>query len=327
MAQKTGVNSLLLFDLRTDYGPADVIWSHSRRSSLEQCPRRYYYDYFGASSRLAAHEPLKLRLRFLKSLQGRHERAGTIVHQLISNWLRRAQKGERWSADRLAKWGRQVFQRDRQFSARWPDGGQAGRNEEKFPPVLLQEFHYRDKNAQQDCDETETRIGSGLEAFAGAPAFEAFRSGGAQAGSRIEEGFHVEGLPCRTNGRVDLAFCTGNSTTVADWKLGASDGTGATSLQLAAYSMWARQQFPQTSDVRVFKAFLADAVAREFAVTVELEAAVRARIVQDAQRMAVLQRYGVEGQSDAFTACAQPRICALCKYRSVCPEGSSCRES
>lgn len=320
------LGSGLLFDLRTEYGPADVVWSHSRRSTLEQCPRRYYYEYFGASSRLAVGEPNKQRLRFLKSLQGRHERAGTIVHQLIANWVRKAQSGERWTNERMARWGRQLFERDVQFSLRWPDGNPTIAKD-KFPPLLLREFHHRERNARELCQESVKRIGDALMAFVDAVAFEPFRLGAAQPGSRVEEGFQIQGLPCRTKGKVDLAFVNDGTVYVADWKLGVSDGTGATSLQLAAYGIWAREQFPEAATIRVFKAFLADSVAREYAVTKQLEGAVRARIVQDSQRMALLQGYGADAQTEAFTACAQPRVCALCKYRSICPEGSSCRES
>jgi hypothetical protein len=316
----------LLFDLRTEYGPTDVVWSHSRRSTLEQCPRRYYYEYFGASRRTALKEPAKQRLRFLKSLQGRHERAGTIVHQLIANWLKRAQRGERWQSERMARWGRQLFERDVQFSARWPDGNVEG-SKENFPPILLREFHHRDDDARNVCEESARRVSEALRAFVEAPAFELFRNGGATLGARIEEGFRIQGLPCRTSGKVDLAFCEGDAAYVSDWKLGAGDGAGATSLQLAAYGIWTREQFPQASTIRVFKAFLADSLVREYAATEQLEGAVRARIVQDSQRMALLQGYGVDAQAEAFTACAQPRVCALCKYRSICPEGSSCRES
>jgi hypothetical protein len=225
----------------------------------------------------------------------------------------------------MDKWGRQLFERDVQFSMRWPDGN--ADLKEKYPPTLLREFHYRDRNARDVCDESARRVGEALKAFVDAPAFEPFRVGGAQSGSRVEEGFRLQGLPCRTTGKVDIAFSDGDAACVADWKLGGSDGTGATSLQLAAYGMWAREQFPQASKVRVFKAFLTDSVAREYAATAELEGAVRARIVQDSQRMALLQGYGEDAQTEAFTACAQPRVCALCKYRSICPEGSSCRES
>lgn len=41
----------------------EFAWSYSRRQSLEQCPRRYYYEYYGASPCLALNEPEKVTLR------------------------------------------------------------------------------------------------------------------------------------------------------------------------------------------------------------------------------------------------------------------------
>ncbi len=52
---------LSLFNFQDDYLPTQtkktntgkLKWSHSKRSSLEKCPRGYYYKYYGANKRTA----------------------------------------------------------------------------------------------------------------------------------------------------------------------------------------------------------------------------------------------------------------------------------
>lgn len=57
---------------------------------MEQCPLRYYFEYYGSHLRMARDEPRKERLRFLKSLSNRHLRTGTIVHLIIRTYFKRA---------------------------------------------------------------------------------------------------------------------------------------------------------------------------------------------------------------------------------------------
>jgi hypothetical protein len=102
-------NTLSLFEVETLEAPPEplrkrmqgVEWSYSRRSTLEQCPRKYYFDYYGSALHRAASDPQKARLRGLKKLQNRHERAGEIVHQVIADYFRKAQQGDVLNAGSL----------------------------------------------------------------------------------------------------------------------------------------------------------------------------------------------------------------------------------
>ena len=81
--------------------PTSIAWSHSRRVALEQCPLKYYFDYYGSNSRVAKSEPRKEQLRSLKQLSNRHTRAGDIVHFVIRTYLKHLRDGEEWSVDRV----------------------------------------------------------------------------------------------------------------------------------------------------------------------------------------------------------------------------------
>ena len=85
-----------------------VVWSYSRRGTLEQCPRRYYYTYY-ASNDLSKNE--SSQIRFIKRLQNRHERTGQILHLVISTFLRKARSGESWTTSRLCSWAERLLTR------------------------------------------------------------------------------------------------------------------------------------------------------------------------------------------------------------------------
>jgi hypothetical protein len=302
---------------------AALTWSYSRRSTLEQCARRYYYEYYGANRRLAKGVADKEDLHFLKQLATRHERAGSIVHMVIAWYLRQVQKGAVPGVERLVGWARQLYAADRAYSRAHPDGAVLAAPA-RFPPVLLREYHYRDPRADLLCDETETRLAEALVAFATAEAFSEFRRAAGVPGALIEAPVRLgAGVPCRVDGKVDLAFRGDPAVTVVDWKLGEGDGSGDDSLQLAVYALWAVEHFACAADeLRLYKAYLGSREAVEFRVEAAVLAATRARVTQDAERMLALHEYGAAGTVEAFSPCLQPAVCKACPFLRACPEGS-----
>lgn len=293
-------------------------WSYSRRDLLEQCPRRYYYTYYGSNGRTAHEDPQKAQLRFLKGLCNRYERAGAILHLVIATSLRKAQEGDNWSVQRLQSWAAGILQRDRDFSRKHPDGPVASR---RGSPVLLREFHYRQPDADGLYDDIRDRLLSAIESFAINRAFSAFRKGGSSPGALIEHRIRLCTLPCKVDGRVDLAYQSNGSVIIVDWKLGSSE-QGDEGLQLAAYVLWAQEHFGVPLDsIRACKAFCADGSVVSYHLNCTALARGRARILQDAERMAAVDPYGRAGLSKAFSPCAQKQVCCLCSFQKACPEG------
>jgi hypothetical protein len=68
-----------------------VEWSFSRRSTFEQCPQKYYLDYYGGSKRHASAEAEKPLIRELKLRQNRYERTGEIVHSAVTERFKTSQ--------------------------------------------------------------------------------------------------------------------------------------------------------------------------------------------------------------------------------------------
>ncbi len=310
-----------LLTLLPGEGLRDVTWSYSRRSVLEQCPLRYYFEYYGSKLTVAPGEPLKAELRFLKTLASRHERTGALLHMIVAKALKESREDMLYDADGMVKWARKIYWADIQASRENPDGGPPF-EVRPYPPVLLREYHYRRPEAERDCVEAGRRLVAALRTFFTEPRFEAFRIGAASRGSVVEGHIRLDPFPCGAEGRIDLAYRDGDLVTVVDWKLGAADGSGAGSLQLAAYALWATGAFNCSADaIRVAKAHLSSGEVVDFRADERTLADARARILQDAERMLALDAYGRDGRRDAFTPCSHPAVCRLCPFQRVCPAG------
>lgn len=322
IAGKAAVNRrsdqpLLWREPAVDRRVSDIRWSYSRRSVLEQCPRRYYYEYYGGSS--ASSDPQRDLISRLKNVQTRHELAGNVLHTVIAGYFRKTADGKDSPEDLSRKaWGafRKVW--DSSESVVNQGIATAALSEQ----AVLHEYYYPLPNAGELCLAAEDRLVRAVVAFATEDSFSEFRSWRDDATTLVESRIHVEHFPCVIDGRLDLAHRSDDRIAVVDWKLGESSDGGDDSLQLAAYAMWAAQHFgrpPET--VAVFKAYLTSRCAVPFVASSRVIERTRARILQDAERMAALDDYGCKAMVGAFTACAQRRVCANCAFLEICTEG------
>lgn len=297
-----------------------VAWSYSKRTVLEQCTRKYYYSYFGGNKRLAKDDENKETIVMLKRLQNRYERVGQILHLVIGAYLRNSQKGNSWNADRLKNWASEIFEKDVAYSQ---DPSSMDISNDKYPPALLAEFYYELPDARELCLQVKKRLIQALDTFLNSEAVSQYRRGGSHVDAIIEKPFTItENLACKTEGRIDLAYFSENRFTIVDWKLGEEDNAGDDSLQLAVYALWAVQTYGyKPRSIRVCKIFLGSEKVVDFGCDDEVLAVARARILQDAERMLLLDRYGKDANANAFTPSAQKAVCRLCSFMKVCPEG------
>ena len=319
----TGAYQLSLFEeeatqISVQEAIQDITWSYSKRSTLERCTRQYYYNYFGANKLTAKQEPAKEALHFLKnSVKSRHLLSGGALHTVIKTYFLHARKGDIWNVDRLISFAQKIFRDSWAYSRAHPDG-KVNLNE-KYPPILLEEYYYEHPEAEDLCAAEESRLIDAVYSLATEDIYEQFRVAGTTPGALIEYTFKLTGFPCKVSGQIDLACQGDGKVTIVDWKLGVEDATGDNSLQLAAYGLWATNYFSCRPDMLyVCKAHLSSNEIVGFRVNAQALAAARARIIQDAERMAVLEKYGKEAVVEAFTRCGKPLVCNMCVFRRVC---------
>lgn len=289
---------------------------------LEQCARRYYYEYYAQQVAKVLRDPQLEAVKRLKALQNRYERTGSIAHLVIATYLRKAQTGDVWKPHRLSDWARSMFHADLTYSARDPSGKCPP--DGRFPPVLLQEYFYQRADADEVCRAAEERLTTGLQIFVESVNFAEFRRAGSQPDAYLERNISGGDPAFRISGKVDLAYFVDGDVTIVDWKLGDPSGEGDESLQLAAYALWAARHFAASTDrIKIYKAHLGADTVQQFSVNERMLTAARARIQQDVERMVVSQDYGQRGIEEAFTPCVRPGVCKLCPFQAICPEGSA----
>jgi hypothetical protein len=304
-------------------------WSFSRRELMYQCLGTYYNKYYGAHAHRAKSEPRKQQLRFLKSLSNRHQRTGKILHLVISTYLKHFKDGDAWSLDRTLHWAREMFYADLQYSREFMRRYGRGRydvmieddesNNGSRKPFLLAEFYYELEDAEELWKKGEERLLNALVNFVTHPDLAWFRAGAVSDGSLIEERLSLKEEHFRLTGRLDAAFRDEGRRAVVDWKIG-EEGGGEDDLQLFSYSLPALKKFecaPEEMDL--YKVFLTDAKHSKFTMSERGMMRTRARIIQDVERMRLLDPYGRDGVVEAFTPCRRPRVCANCPFQEVCP--------
>lgn len=299
-----------------------VEWSFSRRSTFEQCPQKYYLDYYGGSKRRAPAEAEKPLIRQLKLRQNRYERTGEIVHSAIANYFRLAQKGTIQSAKNLIQQAQRMLAGDVAASQAaqsngTPSGTASG-------PLL--EFFNDPTNAETLYEDASKRMSAALQNFASHPRYEKIRNAGRSIGTEVERMFKLTTLPCRVTGIVDFAVRASGKPAVVDWKSGKPSQSEEDSLQLTAYALWGAKNFGGPPEkIAIYKAFLGSGSLVSFPLTQASVEKGKRRILQDVERMIEMHDYGDQGRRRAFTPCAQSKVCILCPYLPICPEGKECQ--
>lgn len=292
-----------------------VEWSFSRRGTLETCPRKYYYQYYGGKQEKRGSPKEMDSIRFLKMLSNQHLVSGSIVHSLIRLFLTKAQEGTTYSLDFLKKMARDTVTNSITFTENYRQG-----DEKKNPYLhLLQEVFEERENSraiyQQVIDKTSTL----LDNFYQSEVFKPFVEAGKKLGAFAEKKFK---LPLdehtKVSGEADLAFWQDGYFVICDWKTGKVDD-GDDSMQLLTYTWWAMDtQNVPLDKVKLYKAYLLENEVKEFRLSEREFYMNKIAIRQSADVMLEMAEFGEEGDWSAFTPCNQRKICSLCPFQKIC---------
>ena len=304
----------MLFRLMTD--TPVIEWSYSKRDLLSKCNRRYYYQYYGFSKKVALEEPAKKAIQSVKNLDNIPLHMGNILHLIIQKYFKKAQGGEVWSLDRLLSWAGKISREDLAYNRQY---------NQNHPPAeidpykkLLLEFYYRLKNAEESYAESYAKLTNGLTNFYNSEIYEDFRNNGVSPEASVEKKFSLDRWQYKVRGKIDLTYKKGTKIIIVDWKLGNSGG-GDESLQLLSYATSAsNEQNLSPENIQICMAHLNANGSTMFPVTSETLFNAEARIAQDVETMTYLDRYGRVAAVDAFSRCDQLKICASCQYQTIC---------
>lgn len=295
------------------------VYSHTKRSVLDKCPRMYFFQYYAARCKPTAPDPQALLFGDdrpdhpilvaadseaagrLAKLNSAPQHAGRILHDLIGQALKHSDWQFQWFEKKA---------RERFLAHRGPEAS-----------FVEQYNHVFD--AEQRIKRALDGLLQGLRTF-----FEDAKVRSLVESMRYGEQQLVEHPltafpPVRQfsiQGRIDYCVKIGHQVEVIDWKMGRSTGD-EDSLQLAVYGIWALQHFGVEPEcVRVRRVFLGDAKIEEARSLTEGRVfRTRARLAQDIEQMAQMHPYGTAGYAEAFTPKPKEKLCEMCKFRTLCP--------
>ena len=291
-------------------------WSYSRRNLFETCLLQYYYNYYGASKKIARNELLEDQLHFLKSLKNIKLRVGEIVHLAIRTYLKKQKQNVLISALGLFQWAQKIFRNDLEFSIEFQKDRSLTPNSRT---ILLSEFYHNAPDAMELWEEANTSLKNALYNFINSPQIEEFRLGAAEHSLIIEERLNIKIGRKNISGQIDLAYEDQQRTKIVDWKSGVSNDSDD-SLQLFSYALLMTEKFGIAPDaIDIYKVYLESVEILSSTANKNEIMRAKSRIIQDIDRMQSLDRYGRNAIFQAFTPCEQPLICRMCPFRTVCP--------
>lgn len=292
-----------------------VEWSFSRRGTLETCPRKYYYQYYGGKQEKRGSPKELDSIRFMKMLSNQHLVSGKIVHSLIRLFLTKAQEGTIYPLDFLKKMARESVTNSIVYTENYQQG-----DEKKNPYLhLLQEVFEERENYEVTYQEVIDKTSTLLDNFYQSEVFKPFVEAGKKPGAFAEKKFK---LPLddhtKVSGEADLAFWQDGHFVICDWKTGKVDD-GDDSMQLLTYTWWAMDtQNVPLDKVKLYKAYLLENEVKEFRLSEREFYMNKIAIRQSADVMLEMAEFGEEGDWSAFTPCNQQKICALCPFQKIC---------
>lgn len=305
---------LSLFDYQNECLPSqtetknasNLKWSHSKRNALEQCSKRYYYNYYGSNSKTAKEEPLKEKLAVLKKRTNRHITAGLVLHNLIKETINKLQQGEEVSLEELLKLAKKRYRNQIGYFQRW-----------RKKSI---EVYYGIENADELIAETEAKLLRAIANLIQSSTFEVFRLFFSQTQSIVEKSLSIKENNLKLGGKLDFAYTEGDRLAIVDWKLGGNVGSSDT-LQLISYAFLASEKLGYAPEkIDLHQAHLASNFISSFEIGKTEVFRAKNLILQDLEMMNQVHDYGQRGVSLAFPPCGKPRICQLCPFQEVCPQ-------
>ncbi len=219
-------------------------WSKSRHEKLAECPRAYFYAYYGSwGGWEAAHGTNVRELYVLKKLSTRWQWAGSVVHGALKNMLNAARAtGTFWSIEKLLDRTRQKARSEWAFSrekAYWREASRI---------VGLVEHEYGEPITGEDWKRLfELVVEGGLRAFHASETLEAIRATPRERWLTVDEldSWEFEGTKIWV--AVDFAYRDADGRVqVLDWKTGKERGVDH--MQVGIYSLYAQRKWKVPTD-------------------------------------------------------------------------------
>lgn len=214
-------------------------WSVSRDNLLGECPRKYFFNYYGHWGGWLEDAPERTRqIYVLKQLVNRATWVGQVVHACIARSLQNLSRGvPLLPIEEIVKITRSGMRQEFRESR---DGRY--RSNPKIHRGFF-EHEYEVDVPDSDWKESADTIESCLRNFYDSQVFERFRQTDPSYFLEVEEfsSIHLDGVEILM--KLDCATREGSKIIIWDWKTGKREADTGLSLQLGCYAYYAKAQF------------------------------------------------------------------------------------
>ncbi|MDH3284123.1 MAG: PD-(D/E)XK nuclease family protein [Acidobacteriota bacterium] len=306
-----------------DQVPDGFSWSASRNNLFENCPRAYFFQYYLAVNKAEdADSDRAGRARRLKCLKTIPMWVGSHVHDAAETLLKRARDDRDADADpaidAMLRQMRQDYKDSKTNRAATRD------------PRHYARFHEHEYGQDVPDEKWKICVDEAVEmvrTFTGLGYVEQVRALAAEDLLALEDlqRWSFESVPVWV--RIDLAFRDADETVhILDWKTGRRIRED-NPLQLMGYAAYAEHAWDVVADRLAVREVYLRLEDPEKSCTIdddELERA-RGQIRESVDAMIAAladPRHNV-AREEAFEALPEPRKCARCFYRGICPSSAA----
>ncbi len=212
-------------------------WSQSRRSTFRECPRRYFWQYYGSHNGWLAESPEEARLAWrLKKITNLHMALGSVVHEIAASAVQRARGGGAAPTPaQLVEEGRTRLNRIWVQSQRREEWERAPN---RIP--MLMEFHRGTGPGRDLIERIRDRLHACLRNLPSAESFREALEAPQVEVKEIDRLDFVELEGVKVYAQPDLLYRVGDAWRIVDWKTGAR-GEGYVP-QLRTYAVYLRER-------------------------------------------------------------------------------------
>lgn len=291
-------------------------WSVSRDAAFRECPRKYYFNYYGHWGGWLAGAPERTReIYILKRLKNRSTWAGQTVHECVARSLRNLSRGVPvLPLDEILAITRNLMRQDYRNSI-------AGRYRRDPSLCGLFEHEYAVDVTDEAWRNTADGVDQCLRTFYGSEHYHALSQTPPADFLEVEEfsSFLLDAVELKI--KLDCATREKERVVVWDWKTGKREPDMGLSIQMGCYALYAREKYgAELENVATRQFDLTHGVLREHRPTErsleEIAAYIRGSI---ADMTAMLENPAANtAEEERFAKVARRSLCARCSFFKVC---------
>jgi hypothetical protein len=295
----------------------DFSWSQSRRSTFRECPRKYYWHYYGSHNGWLDESPPEAKRAWrLKKISNLHMTLGNVVHELAADAIHRVRGGApppdvadliRQGRDRLNRTWLMSQQRDE-----W----------ERRPNsvTMLMEF-YRDTGPSRDLIESiRDRLYACLRHLLSSESFREAVEAPMVELKEVDRLDFVEVEGVKVYAQPDLLYRLGDAWRIVDWKTGNRHSSHARQLRTYAVYIREREDLPPGPVIGRLE-YLASGEHTSVPIADRECTEERQRILDsvDAMRTYLVDPVRNESKSrQSFSLREDTRRCPVCPFFELC---------